>query len=189
MAFKYDNVTISGGIGVGKNTLFANLKYYLEPRGWRFRTTGQIIRDYTKENTMPVASLVSDDFHREIEKKALNILTNEKKWVIEAWLAGFIARDLKKVLKVLLVCSHDSIRIDRVANRDRLSVHEAIGNLKKREKDNFDLWHRIYGKHDYFDPKYYDLVIDTYSSGQLETTGKVLDKLGFDSKKIIIEEQ
>ena len=34
---------------------------------------------------------------------------------------------------------------------------------------DYDFWH----------PKYYDLVIDTYSSGQMETVGKVLDKLAY----------
>ena len=39
--------------------------------------------------------------------------------------------------------------------------------------------HEIYGDYNFFDPKYFHLIIDTYSSGPLETVGKVLDKLGY----------
>lgn len=179
MNLKYKNITISGGVATGKNTLFESLKPFLEPIGFKFRTTGQIIRDMTGENVMPLANLVSDDFNRQLEKKSRYLLEHEDKWVIEAWLSGFIARDLKDVLKVLLVCSEDAIRIDRVVNRDKVSVDDAKRLFKKREEENFKLWRKIYGKHDFFDKKYYNLVIDTFSSGPLETVGKVLDKIGY----------
>lgn len=189
MDLKFDNITISGGVAVGKNTLFANLKTYLGPVNWKFRTTGQILRDWAQEHIQPVASLAPDNFHKEIEEKTRHLLEREKKWVIEAWLSGFMARDLDKVLKVLLVCSNEAIRIDRVANRDKISVSKAKEFIKQREEDNFQTWQRIYGDYNFFDKKYYNLIIDTYSSGQLETVGKVLDKLGYDNNKITIEKK
>lgn len=179
MRLKYDNITISGGVGVGTTTLIDNLKPYLEPLGWAFKSTGQMVREYMKENIAPVATLVSDDFDRRVEQKARELLAKEKHWVIEAWLSGFIAHDLKNTLKVLLVCSHDSVRIDRVVNRDKVNITEAKQIVKKREEENFKKWRKLYGNHNFFDPKYYNVVIDTYSSGQLETTGKVLDVLGY----------
>lgn len=186
---KYTNITISGGVAVGASTLASNLKPYLEPLGWNFKSTGQFIREYTKENVLPLATLVSDDFDREIEKKAHEALQNEKNIVLEAWLSGFIARDMKHVLKILLICSENSLRVDRVINRDKISVDDAKKFIKTREEENFKKWKRIYGDHDFFDPTYFDLVIDTYSSGQLETVGKVLDKLGFNHKKIEINKK
>jgi len=116
MHLKYDNITISGGVGVGTSTLMNNLKPYLKPMDWKFKSTGEIIRKYTKEQIMPSATLVSDEYDRVIEKTAKNLLSNQKHWVIEAWLSGFIARDMKKVLRILLVCSDDALRVDRVAN-------------------------------------------------------------------------
>lgn len=180
MNFKYDNITISGGVAVGKNTLFDNLRSYLEPYGWRFRTTGQIIRDYTKENVLPLATLVTEEFDRKIEAKTRALLELEKNWVIEAWLSGFIARDLPSVLKVLLICSHHELQVDRVANRDKISIAEAKKFIKLREEGNFKKWQSQYGDYDFFNPDYYNLVIDTYSSGQIESVGIVLDKLGYD---------
>lgn len=182
MKLKYDNIAISGSVAVGKNTLFENLKPYLQPLGFNFRTTGQILREHTQEFVMPVASLVSDNFHTDIETKTREILEHEKNWVIEGWLAGWRTRDLKHVLKVLLVCSIDEIRIDRVVNRDKITIQKAREYVKKRESDNFDTWKKIYGDYNFFSPEYYDLIIDTVDSGPLETVGKVLDRLGYQNK-------
>lgn len=179
MQLAYDNIAISGGIAVGTTTLFNNLKPYLEPYGFKFKSIGQFVREHTKENVFPVATLVSDDFDREIERKVRETFKREKQWVIESWLAGFLAKDLKKTLKILLTCSNEALRIDRIVNRDGIPVKEAKKLIKKREEENFKKWRRLYGDHDFLSPDYYHLCIDTYSSGQLETVGKVLDALGY----------
>ena len=179
MELKFENITISGGVASGKGTLKENLRPYLEPLGWKFASGGQLLRDFTKEYVQPLASLASDDFHHALDNRTLKLLTEEKHYVIEAWLAGFVARELPNTLRVLLVCKNDALRIDRVANRDKVPVSEAISYIRKREDDNFKEWRRLYGEHDFFDPKFYNLVIDTYSSGQMETVGKVLDAIGY----------
>lgn len=179
MNLKFDNITISGGVGVGKNTLVDNIKTHLEPLGWKFRSSGQIVRDYTKENILPLASMAPDYLHRQIDSKVVELLTNERHWVIEAWLAGFLARDLKNTLRILLICSENSLLIDRVVNRDKVTVQQAKEFIKKREEDNTRTFKRLYGDHDFWNPKHYHLVLDTYSSGPMETAGKVLDFLGY----------
>jgi len=179
MKSQFDNIAISGGIGTGTTTLFNNLKNYLEPFGWDFKSTGQFVREYMRENLVPMATLVSDDFDRKIEEQVRKVFLTQKKKVVEGWLAGFISRDIKNTLRVLVVCSQESIRIDRVANRDKITINEAKKNIVIREQKNFKKWRRLYGDYNFFDPQYYHLVIDTYSSGQMETLGKVLDKLAF----------
>ncbi|MEI6533081.1 MAG: cytidylate kinase family protein [Candidatus Roizmanbacteria bacterium] len=179
MEFKYDNIAISGGVAVGKNTLYHNLQTYLSPNGWKFRTTGQIIREYTKNNILPLATLVSKEFDAEIEARTKYLLEKEKQWVIEAWLAGFIARDLNNTLRILLTCSNDAIRIDRVSNRDKVTVADAKHFIKLREEENFKKWRSQYGEYDFFNPKYFHIVVDTYQSGPHETVGKILDAIGF----------
>ncbi len=189
MKLRYDNITISGGVAVGKNTLRDNILNYLEPYGWKFKSAGQIVRDFTKEKKMPLASLVTDDFNRKIESEVRHILENQKNWLIEAWLGGFIARDLKNTLRILLVCSHNELRVDRVANREKVTIIEAKHLIKHREEENFEKYKKLYGDYNFWDPKYYNLIIDTYSSGQLETVGKVLDAIGYDQDKIEISKR
>ncbi|MEK7633696.1 MAG: cytidylate kinase family protein [Patescibacteria group bacterium] len=181
MSLKFDNITISGGISTGKNTLLDNLKPYLEPCGWNFISGGQILRDFAKEYIQPLASLADKKTHNMIDDRTIKFLENGH-YAIEAWLAGFFAKKMKNTLRVLLVCKDDALRIDRVVNRDKVSVETAKKYIKEREETNFREWRKYYGNYDFFDPKYYQLVINTYTSGPLETLGKVLDKLGFRNK-------
>ncbi|OGK34559.1 hypothetical protein A3A93_06085 [Candidatus Roizmanbacteria bacterium RIFCSPLOWO2_01_FULL_38_12] len=174
----YKNITISGGVAVGKNTLHRNLKSYLEPLGFKFTSGGQLLRDFTREYVQPLASLAPDEFHHKLDDRTKNLL-EKGFYVIEAWLSGFMSRDRKDTLRVLLECSSDAVRVDRVVNRDKVTIEKAKKFIRDREETNLKEWKRIYGDHHFFDPKYYHLTIDTYSSGPNETVGKVLDKLGY----------
>ena len=181
MKLNFENITISGSVSTGKNTLLDNLKPYLEPQGWKFTSGGQILRDFTKEDVQPLASLADKKFHQMIDDRTVKLLKSGH-YVIEAWLAGFFARQMKNTLRVLLVCKDTALKIDRVVNRDKISVEMAKKYIKEREEANFREWKKYYGNYNFFDPKYYQLVIDTYTSGPMETLGKVLDKLGFKNK-------
>ena len=184
MRLKYKNITISGGVATGKNTLLNNLKPFLKPLNWQFTSGGQILRDYLKEYINPKAGLAPVDIHHQIDKRTINLL-NKGHYVIESWLAGFMARERKDTLRVLLVCSNPALKVDRVVNRDKVTIEIAKKIIKEREEDNFKTWKKIYGQFDFFDPKFYHLIIDTFSSGPLETVGRLLDALGYktDSKK------
>lgn len=179
MKLKYENITISGGVATGKNTLLNNLKPFLESLGWRFTSGGQLLRDYLKEYIHPLANLAGKEVHHMIDNRTRKFLTQEGHYVIESWLSGFIARDLKNTLRVLLICSNPALKVDRVVNRDKISIEKAKVFIKEREEENFKTWQKIYGKYNFFAPEYFHLIIDTYSSDPLETVGRVLDKLGY----------
>lgn len=172
---KYKNITISGGVAVGKNTLQNELKKNLDGN-WHFTSGGKLLRDFAKEYVQPLASLAPDEFHHKLDDRTKNLL-EKGGYVIEAWLAGFMARDRKDTLRILLTCENDALRIDRVANRDKLTIDQAKKYIQERELSNFKEWRRIYGDYAFFSPEYYHLVIDTYSSSPQETVEKVIDKL------------
>jgi len=180
---KYRIVTVSGKIASGTSTLS---KHLIDILGWKYVNVGEIQRQYDRQHQIAEnrqgALSRSDAHEQEIDGMTKKMLVEENQVIYEAWLAGFMAQKIDKVLKVLLMCSHEDIRIDRVANRDNISITEAKNWMKQREEENTEKWKKLYGNYDFWDPKYYDLVIDTYSSGQMETVGKVLDKLGYKGK-------
>jgi cytidylate kinase len=184
---KYRNVTISGKVATGTSTLFYGLKPYLEPHGWRFFSGGEFMREYAIEKGLfpknetkhHHAGVYSDEFDKKVDYGMQDRLEKKNKQVFEAWLAGFMARGIDGILKVLLVCSDDAVLIDRVVNRDKVSVEEAKEHIRDRAQKNIAKWKRLYGDYDFYDPKEYDLVIDTFAHGPHETLGKVLDKLGY----------
>lgn len=186
MKFKYRNIAISGRPGAGRSTLFNNLKTILEPLGWKFFSGGEFSRQYAighgffdgNNKHHHTASVYSDEIDLKIDIEMRKKLEKEDNYVVESWIAGYNMREVPGVLKVLLVCD-DALRIDRVVNRDNLTVEEAKNHLREREITNLTKWKRMYGVDDFWEPKFYDLVIDTYSNGRMETLGKVLDKLGY----------
>lgn len=178
--FKYRNITVSGKIATGTTTLAKNLRQAL---GWDYINAGALQREFDRKQGIDEnargAVLRPDAHEREMEAMAKSILTDKEHVIYEAWLSGFVAREIPGVLKVLMVCSEDVIRVDRVVNRDKLSVDQAKQYIRTREEENIAKWTSIYGEHNFWDPKKFDVVIDTYSSGAMESLGRVLDKLGF----------
>lgn len=180
MSSTYRSVTISGKIAVGTTTLAKNLRDEL---GWKHYNTGAIQREFDRsqgrnENAIGALSR-TDDHEREMEAMTKKKLQEEKNIIYEAWLSGFVAQGIPGILKVLVICSDYGVRIDRVVNREHITVDEAKAWMKQREEENIPTWQRLYGNHDFWDPKYYDLVIDTFSTGPMESLGAVLDKLDY----------
>lgn len=183
---KYRNITISGRVGTGSTTLLKELKTYLQPQGWEFFSGGEFMRQYAidhgliDENQLKHhnATAYSEDFDKQVDFGMRDRLMKKEKQVMEADLAGFMAQGVPGVLKVLLVC-HDDVRVDRVANRDEVTIEEAKEHVFDREHDNVAKWERLYGTGDFWNPKNFDLVIDTYSNSKIETVDKVLAALGY----------
>lgn len=177
---KYKNVAISGAVASGKGTLKHNLEKYLSPLGWKFTSGGELNRNRSGDNVSPSANKVSDEYNKYIEKRTEELFVKEKKYVIEAWLAGWVARNMPDTLRVLLVCSNPAVTIDRVVNRDKVTVDQAKNILRDRMTLNEQTWKRLYGDHHFQDPKHFQLVIDTYTDNREEVVHKVLDALGYD---------
>lgn len=180
---KYQNIAISGRIATGTSTLARNLEQVLS---WKRINVGDLTREYDrkrgKSEFFSGSDTRSDAYERGIEAMTKKKLSQEKGLIYEAWLAGFVAKEIAPVCKVLLICD-DALRIDRLVNRDNLTVVEAKKQIESREKGNIKKWKKLYGTDDFWNPKYFDLVIDTYSSGPMETVGKVLDKIGYQNHK------
>jgi predicted cytidylate kinase len=176
----YRIITVSGSLGVGTSTLAKKIRDTIH---WKYVNAGEIQRKYDETQGLVTnrdSSLSRSDAHeREIEAMTTNMLKTGKHLVYEAWLAGFMAREMKDVLKVLLVCSNEAVRIDRIMNRDDMTIEEAKKYVRVREEGNIQKWRALYGDYDFWDPSYFDLVIDTYSKGPMQTLGLVLDKLGY----------
>ncbi len=176
---KFKNVAISGAVASGKGTLKHNLQQYLSPLGWQFSSGGELNRTRSGDNVSPSADKVSDEYNKYIEKRTEELFVKEKHYVIEAWLAGWVARNMSDTLRVLLVCSNPAVTIDRVVNRDKVTVAQAKDILRDRMTFNEQTWKRLYGEYNFQDPKYFHLVIDTYTNNREEVVQKVLNALGY----------
>lgn len=182
------NITVSGRIGSGATTLAAGLA---EKLGWEMLDGGKLFRKFTKEMGASIieSSKRPDHLDLDYEEKIKTMLREKNHQIIQSHLAGFDAQGIDGVFKILVVCEdpqgHDKteIRIDRLVNRDKVSIDEAKHEVSERERQNLEKWRRLYAKIDprwvYWDKKYYDLIINTYSHNQEEALQAALDRVGY----------
>lgn len=200
--YRYKNIVISGLPGCGSTTLLNQLKEKLQFDGWTGFSGGEFMRAYAIEKGLfdsnnkhhHSALAYGDEFDRQVDYGIREKLSIEEKWIIESWLAGFLAQGVPGVLKVLMTCSDDAVRIDRIVNRDNISVEEAKKNALDRYKDNLHKWQRLYAPEwqkwvvepgtiaaeaeiDFWRPDLYDLVVDTFSTDKDKTLELVLDAI------------
>ena len=184
------NITISGRIGSGATTLAKKLSEVL---GWEMLDGGGLFRQLEKEQGFDINKSDSrpDHFDLQYEEMIKKNLREKKHQIIQSHLAGFDAREIEGVFKVLVICEGEDgndkteIRVDRIVNRDKVSVEEAKNEIKQREEEHLKKFRRLYAENDpswvYWDKKYYDLIINTYSHNKEETFQLVLKALDINS--------
>ncbi len=182
------NITISGRISTGQSTLARQLA---ETLGWEMLEGGKLFRAFMKEQGESVINTAArpDDIDLAYEKKVKKMLTEQSEQVIQSHLAGFDAQGIAGVFKILLVCEdkegndRSEIRIDRLMNREGVSVEEAKHEVREREASMLEKWRRLYVQGDpewiYWDKKYYDFIVNTFSNNQEESLKLVLKELGY----------
>jgi cytidylate kinase len=179
------NITVSGRMGTGQTTLAKGIAKTL---GWKFWEGGAIVENlYKKLGASEVnTDLRPDDHELWMDNKIKEMLKDGSKQVVQSNLAGFMAQGIPGVFKILVTCEEDGedkvdIRIDRLVNRKGISVEEAKEEVKKREQGNLAKWRRLYADNDqnwvYWEPKYYDLVINTFDHNAEESLKIALQAL------------
>ena len=203
---KYHNVTISGLPGAGSTTLGRSLAEVL---GWKFFSAGEFMREYgikkgIIDGTKTLhhdATVYGEKFDRQVDFGMRQTLKTKTKQIFESFLSGFMAQGIASTLKILIVCSVDSVRVDRIVNRDNVSVREAKDHIFAREQKNAEKWRQIY-KHEWREwvvtkgivdkakpiwfwyPNLYDLTIDTYKNSKEETLKLALRALEAEKLKV-----
>ena len=200
--YKYKNISISGLPGGGSTTLLNELREELKFDGWTGFSGGEFMRAYALEKGIfkevagihHDASHYEDDFDRQIDFGMRLKFEKHQRQIIESWLSGFMAQGVPHVLKVLMYCSDDAVRIDRIVNRDQVTVAFAKQNMRERYVANLSKWQRLYSAQwqewlvetgkvkvsdpiDFWQPDLYDIVIDTYSTNQKQGLEIILNAI------------
>lgn len=182
------NITVSGRIGTGKTTLADHLAIAL---GWDVLDGGKLFRKLADEMNFHIkeTSKIPDKFELAYEEKIEKLLQEKNNYIVQSHLAGFDARGIEGVYKILVICRNEkgkdktSIRIDRLMNRDGLNLKEAKDEVIEREEELLKKFRRLYANNDkswvYWNEKYYDLIVNTYSLNQKDALDFVLKKIGF----------
>lgn len=197
VATKYRNVTISGLPGAGSTTLGKHLSKHL---GFHFHSGGDFMRQYAIDNgyfdpkvsVHHAATAYPDDFDRKVDYQMRDDILHKQGFVYESWLSGFLGQGASDTLKILVYCSDDAVRVDRIANRDDVTIEGAKEHIFTREQKNLEKWIKMYSKEwgewvvdpgtlegkepiYFWRPELYDLTIDTFKLGKEETLELALE--------------
>lgn len=172
---RYSKITISGKICTGKTILSIKLS---EKLGWPMIITGQLFRDYVKKNKLNLEQ--AEEQNEKLTKK-IDYFVRDKIYapgnlIVDGWMSGIMADNLKDVLKILLICK-DNIRYKRFAAREKIHFDEAKKRVEIRQSNWFDKLKKIYKRRDFIDPKNYDLIINTSDITSQAVLKKVLQKI------------
>lgn len=172
------NITISGRAASGATTLSRKLA---EKLGWQLINGGEIYRQYVRKNNIPLEATtqVSDTYHLGLDQFIKDKLLKEKSLIIESWLSGFDAQNIEGVFKIFVTCPDDSVRIDRLVNREKMTIEQAKEHIKIREEENVKKWTALYKTDKFWDESLYDLIINTYENGPVETLEIALEGIRF----------
>lgn len=177
------NITISGRIGSGATTLAVHLA---ETLGWEMLDGGKLFREFTKDHGF--AKGRDDQFDLDYEERVKKKLREENHQIIQSKLAGYDSMGIDGIFKIFVVVEEDGqdktdVRIDRLVNRDGMHVEDAKNEIKERDIQDLDKWRRLYANNDpnwfYWDPKYYDLIINTFELNQADALYAVLKAVGY----------
>lgn len=182
-------ITVSGRIASGSTTLAKKLSHELH---WRHIEGGEIFWEAVRARlalSPKDTALRPDEEDAAFDASLKELLRTQEHIVVETKLAGFNAQGLDDVFKILVICEDPNgvdqtqIRIDRLVNREQVSIDEAKEEVLVREKNDIEKWQRLYANNDnqwvYWDRRYYDLVINTYSHDQEQVLDLALEKMGY----------
>lgn len=168
----YKNIAISGEIGTGTTTLSALLS---EELNWQHLNTGEYFRKWHKENNLDLEETkkIPPELDRKVDMDFQELMKKGEGIVFEARLAGWLAKDLNQVFKILLLCDFNTA-MERVSKREGKGIEEVKAENSKRSKALLEKFKELYGVENYLDPKYFDLVIDTTNLNQEQVLEKVI---------------
>jgi cytidylate kinase len=182
------NITISGRIASGSTSLAKGLSRIIS---WKHIEGGDVFWEVSRAKLGLGAKdtgLRPDKEDEDFDHSLKLILKEDKNVILETKLAGFNAQGIDGIYKILVICQDEhgvdqtQIRIDRLVNRETSSVEDAKEEVLVREKSDVEKWRKLYANNDqdwvYWNSKYYDLVVNTYSLNKEGALDFVLEKIG-----------
>jgi cytidylate kinase len=174
----YRNIVVCGDVGTGTTTLAKGLAKKL---GWEYLSAGDIFRKYHKEHGIPLwdKASIPDELDKKVDTGFFEKMKKESGLVVDGHYAGWFAKDLKSVFRILLTCDK-KVADDRIISR-QATHQETPEQIEERRKQLRDKFKKLYSSEDYEDPEFFNLIIDTTNTSIEDTLSIAFQKFSQDS--------
>ncbi len=185
MTKKKPTIIISGMAGSGKSTLAKKLGEFL---GLKAISGGDVLKEIAKEEGynptenwwetpegMEFLRKRKEDeqFDKKLDEKLME-LAEKGGYVITSWSLPWIYRG--KAIKIWLNASQEE-RAKRISKRDGISYEEALELVKIRDRENTELYKKLYGYELGKDLDVFDIIVDTNGKNEEVVFEEVVKKL------------
>ena len=168
---KYASIAISGPVAAGTTTAAKTLAQKLN---LQYHSAGEFFRKYMKDHNIPLPNKeeIPDEVERALDEKLTSLLTSKQPVVIDGLYAGYFARNMPHVLKILITAD-EAARIQRALDRGE---NETAQDVRRRDSAHDAEFRKLYADENFLDPKFFDLVIDNANIDAEDTTEKITQK-------------
>jgi len=161
MSYIHSTLTISGPPGSGTTTIAKLLKGEL---GLKYVYAGEIFRHKAEEMEMSLVEFGKYvEEHREVDVQLDDVMKGiiqVGNVLVEGRVSGWLAHHYDLKAFTIFLDASETVRAERVANREGKSVQEVIAENRAREASERTRYKETYD-FDALDTSFYDLVIDT----------------------------
>jgi len=155
----FSSLAVSGQCYAGKSTLCRILSMKLN---WAHVNVGNEYRKVAKLKGLQIEKFgsIPDTLLRQIDDQIRQRIQTKGNIIWDGRLACYLARDNTKVFKIYCVADLD-VRAERSANRDKMPFEEAKRKVLTRDVEEADVFKRLYGIANPYNPRWVNLRLDT----------------------------
>ena len=170
---KYTSIAISGPVASGTSTA---AKALADKFNLPYKSTGDFFRQYMLDHNIPLPNKeeIPDELDRQIDEEITKMIEASPGAVVDSLYAGYFAREMPHVLRVLLTAD-ENVRIKRAVTRQHTHA-ETADDVKKRDRAHDLKFRKLYADENFLDPKFFDLVIDTTNTTPEEAANQISKK-------------
>ena len=168
---KFISISLSGPVAAGTTTAVKTLAQKLN---LKYNSAGEFFRKYMKDHNIPLPNKekIPDEVERALDEKLTELLKSKKPVVVDGLYAGYFARDMNHVLKVLITAD-EATRIQRALDR---SEGETAEDVRRRDAAHNAKFRKLYANENFLDTNFFDLVIDNTNLEPEEVIEKIASR-------------
>jgi CMP/dCMP kinase len=173
-------IRVSGYHGSGKTTLCLRLAKVL---GYSYFYTGSVFREMAAKRGLSIEAYYKEiagqpELEKEIDGRGAQLMAANDNLIVEGRMAPFQPTPFKAINILLTVSEEAGARRQRGRTENaHLPQAEMLALSRERLREEQAHYQKLYAIENHFDPKYFDIVLDTTTLSNEEAFDEALGKI------------